>query len=204
MMQFLKMKRFPNTRKSLKILTLLASGLAAGIANAEPPQTFWQWLATTERFKEVAPVTNDVYNEECGSCHFAFPPGLLPTASWQKLLAPEALADHFGENAELDDDALKTVQAYADANAADKSWYKRSRKIALATSGEDAPLRITDVRYIKRKHHELSDRMFKDNPDVQSRSNCTACHTKAEQGIFDSDTVDIPNYADFAGEEDDD
>lgn len=195
--------------KTLKMMTLLAGGLFANGVHAEPnlseqPQTFWQWMTTFERMKEVAPVTNETYAEECGSCHFAYPAGLLPEASWNKLLAPEALADHFGENAELDDDALKTVQAYAVANSADKSYYKRSRKIALATEGVDAPLRITETRYIKRKHHEIGDRVFKDNPDVQSRSNCTACHTQADKGRFDSDTVDIPNYAQFAEDMDDD
>lgn len=190
-------------KTSLKMITLLASGLLASGAYAEPPQTFLQWLVTVDRMKEVAPVTDATYNEECGACHFPYPPGLLPTASWNKLLTPEALADHFGENAELDDDVLKTVQAYADANAADKSWYKRSRKIALATEGVEAPLRITETRYIKRKHHEISDRGFTENPDVQSRSNCTACHTQAEKGVFDSDTVDIPNFAEFAGEYED-
>lgn len=190
--------------KTLKTMTLLASGLFASGAYAEPPQTFWQWLGTFERVKEVAPVTNETYNEECGACHFAYPPGLLPEGSWNKLLAPEALADHFGDNAELDEEVLKEIQTYVLANSAEKSWYKRSRKIALATEGVEPPLRITETRYIKRKHHEIPDRMFKDNPDVQSRSNCTACHTQADKGRFDSDTVDIPNYAQFAGEGDDD
>ncbi|MFZ5601159.1 MAG: cytochrome C, partial [Pseudomonadota bacterium] len=55
--------------------------------------------------------------------------------------------------------------------------------------------------YIKRKHHESPKRMIKDNPDVQSLSNCNACHTKAEKGIFDNDTVNIPNFSEW---EDDD
>lgn len=190
--------------KTLKMMTLLAGGLLASGVHAEQPQTFWQWLGTLDRMKEVAPVTNASYGEECGSCHFAYPPGLLPEASWNKLLQPEALADHFGENAELDEDVLKNIQAYVFANSAEKSWYKRSRKIALATEGVEPPLRITETRYIKRKHHEIADRVFKENPDVESRSNCTACHTQADKGIFDSDTVDIPNYAQFAKDIDDD
>lgn len=183
--------------KTLKIMTLVAGGLLAGGAYADQPQTFGQWLTTFSRMKEVAPVTNETYAEECGACHFAYPPGLLPEASWNKLLAPAALADHFGENAELDEDVLKTIQAYVNANSADKSWYKRSRKIALSTEGVEPPLRITETRYIKRKHHEIPKKMIVDNPDVQSQSNCTACHTKADKGIFDSDTVDIPNFDKF-------
>lgn len=181
--------------KILKTITFLAGGFLAGSAYAEQPQSFWQWMGTFSRMKEVAPVTNEAYTEECGSCHFAYPPGLLPSASWNKLLAPQALQDHFGENAELDEDVLSNIQAYANANAAEKSWYKRSRKIDNATHGVEAPLRITETRYIKRKHHEIPKKMIKDNPDVQSQANCTACHTQADKGIFDSDTVDIPNFA---------
>lgn len=182
-----------NTLKTIA----LAGSLLVSSAHAEQPQTFQEWMGTFSRMKEVAPVTNESYAEECGACHFAYPPGLLPSASWNKLLTPEALQDHFGENAELDDDVLKEIQAYANANAADKSWYKRSRKIANATQGVDAPLRITETRYIKRKHHEIPEKMIKGNADVKSQSNCTACHTQADKGRFDSDTVDIPNFAEF-------
>ena len=83
------------------------------------------------------------------------------------------------------------------ANSAEKSWHKRSRKIALATEEGDAPLRITEVRYIKRKHHDIPEKMIKGNKDVKSLSYCNACHTKADKGIFDNDTVSIPNYPDW-------
>jgi len=193
-------------KKKLQISLLLAgTALFIAGAHAEEPQqphTTLQWLTTFDRMKEVAPVTNSAYAEECGSCHFAYPPGLLPEGSWNKLLDPAALQDHFGENAELDEDVLKTIQDYAKANSAEKSWYKRSRKIALATEGIEPPLRITETRYIKRKHHEIPKKMITENPDVKSQSNCTACHTQAEKGIFNSDTVDIPNYAQFEEDED--
>ena len=80
----------------------------------------------------------------------------MPSKSWAKLLDEKALNDHFGENASLDKDTLKTIYTYAMDNAADKSYYKRSRKIAHATEDGEAPLRITEVRYIKRKHHDHS------------------------------------------------
>ena len=180
------------------VAALLLSGWV-GQALAE--ESFGTWLLTFSRMKEVKAVDNAQYAEECGACHFAYPPGLLPTRSWEKLLDANALEDHFGENAELDEDVLSEIQQYAYSNAADKSYYKRSRKIAKATEQGDAPLRITEVKYIKRKHHEIPERMIKDNPDVKSLSNCNACHTQAEKGVFDNDTVNIPNYSDW---EDDD
>ena len=66
----------------------------------------------------------------------------------------------------------------------------------MATEDE-TPLRITEVRYIKRKHHDIPEKMIKGNKDVKSLSYCNACHTQADKGIFDSDTVSIPNYPDW-------
>jgi Dihaem cytochrome c len=184
--------------RKLKIeVALLAGLLLMGSGYAQADDGFWKWLVTFSRTKGVKPVTNDSYNEECGACHFAYQPGLLPTKSWEKLLTPEALHDHFGEVADLDPDTLKGIRDYALANAADKSWYKRSRKITVATEDVDAPLRITEVSYIKRKHHDIPEKMIKGNKDVRSLSYCDACHTQASKGVYDSDTVSIPNYPDY-------
>lgn len=179
-------------KAALLALALLTS---SGAALAE--DNFWLWLVNFTRQKEVKPVSNKTYQEECGSCHFAYPPGLLPSKSWAKLLDEKALGDHFGENATLDKDTLKEISDYAMENAAEKSMYKRSRKIALATEEGEAPLRITEVKYIKRKHHDIPEKMIKGNKDVKSLSYCNACHTQADKGIFDSDTVSIPNYPDW-------
>ncbi len=176
---------------------LLAAALLMGSGAAMAEDNFWGWLVNFSRQKEVRPVDNKTYADECGSCHFAYPPGLLPSKSWAKLLDEKALSDHFGENASLDKDTLKTIRDYAMDNAAEKSWYKRSRKIAKATENGEAPLRITEVRYIKRKHHDIPEKMIKGNKDVKSLSYCNACHTKADKGIFEADTVSIPNYPDW-------
>lgn len=178
-----------------KAALLVAGLLAGGAVWAE--EGFFQWATSLSREKEVKPVDNQIYKEECSACHLAYPPGLLPAKSWDKLLTEEALSDHFGDDASLDADALKEIRDYALQNAADKSWYKRSRKIALATDNVEAPLRITEVRYIKRKHHDIPEKMIKGNKDVKSLSFCDSCHTKAKQGVFDNDTVKIPNYPDW-------
>lgn len=185
-------------KNKFKAVALLAGVMSLGSGNAAAEEeSFASWLFNFSRQKEVKAVTDKTYQEECGSCHFAYQPGLLPAKSWEKLLDEKALADHFGENAELDKDTLKTIYDFTMENAADKSYYKRSRKIALATEEGDAPLRITEVRYIKRKHHEIPEKMIKGNKDVKSLSYCDACHTKADKGIFDEDTVRIPNYPDW-------
>jgi len=181
-----------NAKFKLAALLLGLLGVSS-ISFAE--ESLVEAVFTPFRQKEIVPVDNKKYKEECGSCHFAYPPGLLPAKSWEKLLKGDALKNHFGDNAELDNDVQKAIYDYAMANSADKSYHKRSRKITQATAQGDAPLRITEVRYIKRKHHELTDKMVKNNPGVKSLSYCDACHSQASQGVFDKDFVKIPNFA---------
>ncbi len=152
-----------------------------------------EWLSP-KRLNEVEPVTTARYAQECGACHFAYQPGLLTARSWQKLLAAPALADHFGDNAELDEVVRQEIENYAVANAADRSNYKRSRKIAAATPADAAPLRITENSYLKRKHEALPSELVTGNPQVKSLSNCNACHTRAAAGIYDDDTVFIKGH----------
>lgn len=181
----------------LKVGALLVVALLANSTCAQAEETWSVWDIIFKRVKEVKPVNDKQYLKECGECHFAYQPGLLPARSWKKLLNADALKNHFGDNAELDKDTLQVIYDYAVENAADNSFYKRSRKIALATAEGEPPLRITEVRYIKRKHKNIPEKMVKDNKDVKSLSQCNKCHTRADKGVFDSDTVSIPNYPDW-------
>jgi len=52
-------------------------------------------------------------------------------------------------------------------------------------------MRITDIPYIRRKHHELDPALF-NRESIGSLANCTACHITAEKGIYDDDDVKIP------------
>lgn len=138
----------------------------------------------------VSPVKSTLYKEECGSCHFAYQPGLLPARSWKKMMGD--LENHFDENAELDKETQTKLTKYLVDNAADQSNYKRSRRIMNSLGKNDAPLRITETPYFIRKHDEIPKRMVKDNPKLGSFSKCAACHTNADKGSFDEDEVRIP------------
>ncbi len=141
----------------------------------------------------VPPVENTLYEEECGSCHFAFQPALLPGASWKKLMSN--LDNHFGENAELPEQTRVSLYEYLSANAADKvSGYKRSTRI-MRSLGHLAPLRITDIPYIHRQHHGIPSRIIKNNPDIRSLSNCANCHTRAAAGSYAEREISIPGIA---------
>lgn len=182
-----------NTRFKFAALGVLLGWSSVVMAE----ESLLEAVFTPFRQKEFVPVDNKQYIEECGSCHFAYQPGLLPSKSWEKLLDDKALAEHFGVNAQFDADARKAILEYTVANAADKSYHKRSRKIAIATEKVEAPLRITEISFMKRKHKDIPTEMVKGNKAVKSLSYCNACHTQADKGIFDDSTIRIPNYPDW-------
>lgn len=144
------------------------------------------------RSNDVTAVSNPVYKEECGSCHMAYPPGLLPARSWDKLMLE--LEDHFGENAELDTETQQAITKILLMNSADKSEYRRSKKFSRSINANDVPVRISEIPYFIHEHDEIPARMVTANPKVNSFSQCDACHAKAEQGSFDEHGVRIPGY----------
>lgn len=178
------------TRSGLCFILMFS---AIPISHADQ-EGFFSWLFTLERRKGVKPVTDTGYNEECGACHFPYQPGLLPEASWKKILSRQALENHFGENAELDEKIRQHILSLAVANSADKSRYKRSKKIMASLGDNPPPLRITKVPYIHDKHEEVYEEVVKHSKKIKSMSLCDDCHQKAKEGIFDDDTVVIPGY----------
>lgn len=115
-----------------------------------------------------------VYAAECGSCHLAFPPSMLPAASWKALLA--GLDDHFGQNAEVD----AATRAQLDAFLA-----------SFAGQGTGAPLRITELGWWRREHDEIRAEVYQ-RKSIGTPANCPACHVNADQGDFREHGVRIP------------
>jgi len=137
-------------------------------------------------------VSIKVYREECGSCHMAYSPRLLPSGSWIKIMS--GLDNHFGDNAELDAETKKSITGLLLTYSADRSDYRRERRYNSPMQYNDAPVRITQMPFFRRAHHEIPDRMVTGNPEVKSFSRCDACHIRAEQGSFDEHDVRIPGY----------
>ncbi len=129
------------------------------------------------------------YAQECGACHHAYYPGLLPARAWENLMANTS--DHFGEKLQLSRQDLTKVRAYLAATAADVAGNKRSRKI-MADLGSATPMRITDIGYLRAKHRKLPQEVWA-RPAVGGFNNCNACHKGASAGDFDDDSAVIPN-----------
>ena len=134
----------------------------------------------------VLPVTSELYKKTCGSCHFAYQPGLLPERSWEKIL--DSLGTHPGGSLLLDGSTREKTRKYLVQNSAENSPSKSSGKMLATIDSGRTPLRISDVPYIKYKHNEISPDVFR-RKSVKSRGNCIACHRKAGQGVYDRDVV---------------
>jgi len=140
----------------------------------------------------VKPVDNALYLKECGSCHFAFQAGLLPERSWIKMM--NGLENHFDTDATLAKGDYDTLVKYLKANSSDNAMeYKRSRKMTNSIRYNETPLKITEVTYFKDKHDEIPLRLITQK-EVGTISNCMACHTTADKGIYSERAIKIPNY----------
>lgn len=120
----------------------------------------------------VPPVRDALTRKECGECHMAFQPALLPADSWRRMMGN--LADHFGDNATLSPDKAKAIEAYLVGNARN-GWRDGA-----------APGRITETRWFVHEHRKIPERVWA-RADVVTQSNCVACHKGAEQGLYDDD-----------------
>ncbi len=143
------------------------------------------------RDKKMGDIQDPVYTEECGACHLAYPPGLLPRESWRRIMG--GLGDHFGDNAELEDAVAGYVSQYLEKHASPKGKSKKANR-KFGELSDEPPLRITELPYFIHEHDEIPERLVKDNPKVKSFSQCDSCHTDAAKGWFDEDRVTIPGY----------
>jgi hypothetical protein len=128
------------------------------------------------------PVADPVVKEECGSCHLAFAPSMLPANSWKRMMAD--LKNHFGDDASVDANTAKTITDYLVANAADTGGRRYSDKLMSGMTATNAPLRITELPRWTKEHRKVPDWEWK-HKDVRTKANCTACHADAALGYYD-------------------
>ena len=120
-----------------------------------------------------------LYKKECESCHVAYPPTLMPAASWSRIMGN--LSKHFGTDASLDPTTVKQISEWIAAHA---GTYKRVNE-------EPPQDRITRTVWFDRKHREVSAATWK-LPAVKSAANCGACHTQADTGDFNERNIRTP------------
>ena len=172
-------------RRARPVLALI---LSAGIAI--PLATTWTAAA---RLPVPAVPSGPMLAEwkaECGDCHTAHHPSLLPAATWTTLMA--TLDEHFGEDASLDEATAATIRTWLLANAADRYDTRAANAFRAPDAAE--PLRITATAAWKRIHHETPADTFKQKA-FGGGANCAACHGDAETGLFAPQKILIPDAA---------
>jgi cytochrome b len=171
------------------VVVLVASGFQfMGYASATADKPYLP-------FRGPALPENATWNRECGSCHLAFHPTLLPARSWEALL--DGQADHFGDDLALDPATVAGLREFARKNAAESAQTEAAWKINRSVPRQVVPLRITETRYWERKHREIAASVWK-TPAVRSKANCAACHRDAERGTFEDAAMRLPAPTDQA------
>ena len=141
---------------------------------------------------DVAPVNNQLYIKECGSCHFPYQPGLLPSNAWNKMMTN--LENHFNNDASLNEANLQTLTKYLNDNSADKNMqYKRSNRIVSSLAKNQIPDSISTTPYMIKKHEDIRKNLITQN-EVKGLFNCIACHKTADKGIYGERDINIPNF----------
>jgi Dihaem cytochrome c len=123
------------------------------------------------------------FTQECAACHVAYPPGLLPARSWQRIMG--GLDRHYGSDASLDAATTRQIDHWLQANA---GTYKRVRE-------EPPQDRLTRSAWFERKHGNIDTSVWK-LASVKSAANCGACHGGADRGQFDDDNLKFPEGLD--------
>jgi hypothetical protein len=161
------MPETPTSRRWPRAAFALAFGLLAHTA----------WAEGERLVPPVPPLPK--YQQECGACHLSYLPGLLPAASWQRVMS--GLPRHFGTDASLDAVSAREISTWLAAHAG-------SGKRGGGAPPED---RITHSAWFVREHGEVPVATWQ-RAAVKSASNCAACHTQATQGAFNEHDIRIP------------
>ena len=141
---------------------------------------------------DVAPVNNQLYIKECGSCHFPYQAGLLPANAWNKMMTN--LENHFNSDASLNEADLQTLTKYLNDNSAEKNMqYKRSNRIVSSLGKNQIPDSISTTPYMIKKHKDIKKDLITQN-EVKGLFNCMACHKTADKGIYGERDINIPNF----------
>jgi mono/diheme cytochrome c family protein len=119
------------------------------------------------------------YTQECGACHTAYPPGMLPAQSWQRVMA--GLGKHYGTDASLDETTVRQLATWLQADA---GTYKR-------VSEAPPQDRITQSVWFRREHRGIDAAVWR-HTSVRSAANCAACHSGADRGNFNERGLRFP------------
>ncbi len=126
---------------------------------------------------------NAAFEEECASCHMAYPPQMLDANSWRAVM--NGLSKHFGSDASIDEKRRIAITDFLVAHSG-------GRKTGDTRDAQGKPLlRITETARFDRKHREITAATWQ-RASIKSPANCTACHVQATAGDYNERSIRIP------------
>ncbi len=106
----------------------------------------------------------EIYLENCSSCHIALPPAVLPTQTWKDLLEDQ---QHYGVQLKPLLDPPRTLL-----------WRYMANYSRLQLKDEQTPYRVTSSRYFKALHPRVK------LPKPVQIGSCVTCHPSAAEFNF--------------------
>jgi hypothetical protein len=134
---------------------LLGWGLARA---ADPPS---DTPGTVDPVPPNLQLGQEIYLENCASCHIGLPPAIMPAQTWRSLIQE---TDHYGA----------VIPAIVDPQRRILWTYLTTYSRPL-NQGEEVPFRIRQSRFFKALHPKQ-----KFDPPI-SLNSCTTCHPAAAQ-----------------------
>lgn len=132
-----------------------------------------------------------LYQKECGSCHFDYPPFLLTLNAWEKIMGN--LENHYGTDASLDEEDKEQILAFLKQNNALNfdTKFRKSLKETLneLSKEENSTISITKYEFYKKAHQNLNPQIFQRK--LVKKENCIACHKDAAAGTFQKENIDF-------------
>ena len=167
------MRQLLNTFKFLSILSIGIYPFTSYAYGDE--KIFKDWYES--RNPGVSAVKLQQYNELCGSCHFAYQPGLLPATSWAEIVTN--FDDHFGKILKLSSVEKRAMARFLLDNSAGHFNDEISNKILQSFNYESIVKRITQTPYFKERHSQ-----FDSSVSSASAGQCDKCHQDAMHGKY--------------------
>jgi cytochrome b len=166
------------------LAAVLAATVCAGVAACLLTTGWAEGYATLRRQARAAAAAGQgaataTWRDECGACHLAYPPELLPLRSWLRMLDEQQR--HFGEDLGLSADTQHALAAAARSGSRTPRW-AGAMLVASIPAGE-APQRVTQTAFWRERHAAIAEARFA-TPPVSGRHDCGACHGDAADAIF--------------------
>lgn len=160
-----KRGRSPVVLFLLILLWSLAIGWGLALAtNAQPAQTASDAIGTVDPVPQRFQLGQELYLENCSSCHIALPPAVLPIQTWQQVLQD---SQHYGQQIPLLVDPPRLLV-----------WNYLQAFSRPQGKEEETPYRVDDSRYFKALHPKVK------LPRPVQVSSCVSCHPSAAEYNF--------------------